>query len=352
MKGQGFYNAISRPQRSTIDTYLPLIQAHLDASAASATSRPSSSAFFTIVDYGSSEGLNSVVLFQQLFPQLRTRIGADAPIVLVHEDQKANDWNSLFKTSTREALKDEHVFVMGSATSFHEAVMPPASVDFDYSSFSFMWLPLNLPEIRPEDEAIAKLSLSPGLLPSSPYRTRFEEFGLKSFESLMALRFRELKPGAHAIFISIWFRNDERAASVDTVMRAIRQQVEKGLILESEVVRMKSASWNHTTDEQAQARCKAAGFIVDHYETGKMADLFRAEFEETGDRPAYADKVTKWYRSISEMTVATQIAPERRTAAVDAVYAAFRDIVASECQERSNYITTSLHVLALSKPQQ
>jgi len=114
---------------------------------------------------------------------------------------------------------------------------------------------------------------------------------------------------------------------------------------------MKSPSWSMMSEEQVLARCKAAGFTVEHYEVGAMRDIFRPEFEATGESQVYADKVTKWYRAFSEMLIGSPIAAERRNAALEAVYATFREIVAAECKERVNYVANSMHVVALSKPQ-
>ena len=49
-----------------------------------------------IADYGSSQGKNSFVPMRVAIKVLRKRVGLDRPISVVHIDQAANDFNTLF----------------------------------------------------------------------------------------------------------------------------------------------------------------------------------------------------------------------------------------------------------------
>lgn len=114
MKEGGFYNTHARPQRQAVELVTGQAEEQLVAQLNSPTASPLPS--FTIVDYGSSQGRNSLGLFQRLLSTFR-RMHPTTPVTLVHEDVAANDWTSLFTTSTPRALADAHTFVLASGTS-------------------------------------------------------------------------------------------------------------------------------------------------------------------------------------------------------------------------------------------
>jgi SAM dependent carboxyl methyltransferase len=69
---------------------------------------------FVIADYGASQGKNSLGPMCATIKELRARLGGEQPIMVVHIDQAANDFNTLFDVlhtdPERYSLNDPNVF--------------------------------------------------------------------------------------------------------------------------------------------------------------------------------------------------------------------------------------------------
>jgi len=140
MKQNEHYNQNSEPQLNSVLKSFPYIQrAVLECQATIATDLPTS---FTIVDYGCSQGANSVVAIEEILSNLRKKYSTPPSLnfLVVFNDQSTNDWATLFKTVEKHFLKDEHVTTLASGKSFYEQIMPPNSVHFAYTSTSINWI--------------------------------------------------------------------------------------------------------------------------------------------------------------------------------------------------------------------
>src|SRR5215469_465357 len=75
---------------------------------------------------------------------LRTRVGPHRPILVVHIDQAANDFNTLFDVlhtdPERYSADDPNVFPSAIGRSFYESVFPKEHVDLGWSSYAAVWL--------------------------------------------------------------------------------------------------------------------------------------------------------------------------------------------------------------------
>lgn len=65
---------------------------------------------FTIVDYGSGDGENSMALFYACVQELRKLHGDDRPIHVIYEDQPVNDFKSLFLRLQGKVVNCNHKF--------------------------------------------------------------------------------------------------------------------------------------------------------------------------------------------------------------------------------------------------
>ena len=100
MEGSGYYNRNSNLQEAGIRLALPL----LEAAAGSVPTDGPVHAPLVIADYGCSQGRNSMHPMALAIDRLRSRVGADRPIEVIHTDLPSNDFASLFA-----ALHDESV---------------------------------------------------------------------------------------------------------------------------------------------------------------------------------------------------------------------------------------------------
>src|SRR5260370_16516932 len=77
-----------------------------------------------IADYGCSQGKNSLTPMRTAIKALRKRLGSDRAISIVHVDQAANDFNTLFEVlqsdPERYPLDDPAIFSSTIASSFSD----------------------------------------------------------------------------------------------------------------------------------------------------------------------------------------------------------------------------------------
>lgn len=137
MEGGGFYNRHSAMQAAGIDLLLPLWETVCRAV-------PATSGLPVIVDYGCSQGRNSMVPLRVAIEQLRTRIGPEVPIEVVHTDLPSNDFSTLF-----EALQDpsvsymaglEGIFPSAIGRSYFEPIVSPGRVLLGWNSWTMQWM--------------------------------------------------------------------------------------------------------------------------------------------------------------------------------------------------------------------
>src|SRR6202046_4920352 len=117
---------------------------YLEQAAQSCALPPGNNAI-VIADYGSSQGKNSLSPMHAAIRCLRTRVGNERSVMVVHVDQHANDFNTLFDVLHRDperyALDDPNVFARAIGRSFYENVFPQEQVDLGWCSFACLLCP-------------------------------------------------------------------------------------------------------------------------------------------------------------------------------------------------------------------
>src|SRR5258707_3183129 len=91
MEGHGAYNRSSLVQAAGSSPAVPLLE-----KAAQQVSLPAAPEPVVIVDYGSSEGRNSLISLSVAIGILRDRIGRERPISVVPTDFPGNDFHAPF----------------------------------------------------------------------------------------------------------------------------------------------------------------------------------------------------------------------------------------------------------------
>jgi hypothetical protein len=141
MKQNEHYNQNSALQLNSVLQSFPYIQrAVLECHAATTTADLSTA--FTIVDYGCSQGANSVVAIEEILSNLRKKdsITPSFNALVVFNDLPTNDWTTLFKTVEKHFFKDDHIITLVAGKSFYEQMMPSNSVHFAFTSTSINWI--------------------------------------------------------------------------------------------------------------------------------------------------------------------------------------------------------------------
>jgi hypothetical protein len=146
MQGAGFYNRNSALQGANLSSALPLLE-EAAATVAIDSDRP-----IVIVDYGASQGRNSMLPMRIAIERLRARM-ATRPIEVIHTDLPTNDFQALFTLLADDPASylagHEAVFPSAIGRSYFAPIVPPGRVDLGWSSNALHWLsrnPIDVPD--------------------------------------------------------------------------------------------------------------------------------------------------------------------------------------------------------------
>jgi hypothetical protein len=186
---------------------------------------PLASQIFNISDYGSSEGLNSMLVYSQALQAFRQQ--SSMPVHIQHNDLPSNNWTNLFHTindSPNSYLSLENVFYSAIGRSFYAQLCPSNSVHFAYAGICFHFLSkkpvCDRVEHRPiYPEAIAQMT--------------------EDLKRNLEYRLKELVPGG--IFcILVLSRESDELQDIEVILNQTLERVfRKGLISEEVFSRFK-----------------------------------------------------------------------------------------------------------------
>ena len=193
MEGSGFYNRNSNLQAAGIELALPLL---IEA----ARNIPvDSGAPLVIADYGSSQGKNSMRPLRLAIETLRSRIGAERAIEVVHTDLHSNDFASLFTTlaedSTSYLAGQKRVFPSAIGRSYFEPILPAGRVHLGWNSWTLHWMSANPAEVS--DHLCAIMSSS------QTARDAVRRQQAQDWSNFLASRSAEMAEGAKLVSLSI-----------------------------------------------------------------------------------------------------------------------------------------------------
>lgn len=293
MEGGGAYNKHGKLQAGAGTFALPHWEQTVWSVALDRSDQP-----IIVVDYGSSQGKNSLAPMRIAIEVLRSRVGPDRPIIIYHTDLPANDFNTLIEvleTDPERYFRDDaNVFPSAIGRSFYRSVLPPDHVHLGWCSFAAMWL-----------------SRVPTMLPNHTYfpwmtgaaRAAFERQGAEDWEAFLSLRARELRPGGRLVVTvpgadeAGWCGYHDLMNHADAVLT---DMIDDGAITADERPRMVIGAFPR------RRRALVAPFVgdgrfcdlsVEHCETSVFPDATWAEYEREGDRQLFVNKQAGFYRA-------------------------------------------------------
>lgn len=339
MEGGGSYNKHAKLQARAIALAIPIWEKAVRSAALDSGHEP-----VVIADYGSSQGKNSLTPMQVAIRGLRHRLGPDRPISVVHIDQAANDFNTLFQVldadPDRYAGDDPNVYPSAIGRSFYESVLPPCSVHLGWSSYAAMWL-----------------SCIPALIPghfiplrsSGAVRERFNRQAAEDWQRFLSLRARELRPGGRLVIVLPVLADDGLVGLeniVDHTNTVLADMVSDGWITAEERARM-------IVSVHPQRKCDLfvpfAGngsfqnLEVEGFETYELPDAAWIAYQKDGDRDALAAKHALFIRSAFAPSLASAL-DEVRSGETDA-FRVFADRLEAGLRRRVTNQPAPMHSL-------
>lgn len=274
-----------------------------------------------IVDYGSSQGRNSLAPIRLAIETIRRRCGNDRPIEVVHTDLPDNDFTALFDLITRDPssyLADQtNVYPSAIGHSYFNALFAPQSVDLAWNSITLHWL--------------SQVSLRPrgtfhllDLVDSAEIAARDGQL-MADWERFLALRSSELRPGGRFVG-AILARDGEDVGwpVLRIFFDLLKDSIGSGFLSPTESERLMIPLALRTAEQLCRpfgvdGRC--GEMQLEHFEMVRSADPFFDEFTATGDSGKYAATWAGVARAIYSPIVAGVLDPGRdRQGIIDSLF--------------------------------
>jgi hypothetical protein len=305
MKGAGFYDQHSTAQLAS----MRLVFDWIDCTVASMALPPASETF-TVLDLGSSEGRNALIVMGRVAEAVRRR-RPEQIIQTIYSDLPSNNFNRLF-TNLHEARIagriPADVYPSAAAGSFYESLVPPNSVHFAMAFNALLWLD-RLPDTLVADAVVYRRPHPPrsdrNMAPETVAAfTRQADQDLTRF---LKSRAREMAPGGKLLVVS---PGDDDKGSVsdglyDVLNDACLDLITAGRLERTRYERFTMPLYFRTVAEtlaplQREDSPVKDLFAVDRAETLEVPTPFLVEFDRTGDAAALADTYTGFLRAFSE----------------------------------------------------
>ncbi|CAG9335672.1 unnamed protein product [Blepharisma stoltei] len=196
-----------------------------------------------IADYGSSEGKNSMILFNEAINTFRE--SSLKPIHIIHNDLPTNNWEKTFKTllnSPNTYLNCPNTTFSAIGKSFYERILPDNFIHLAISSRSFQYLsqPLSTP-----DNIVLSASNDP------EFKARAAEIAHQDMVNFLLLRHKELASRGRLIFQVA----DEKShmGQIGALNGASESIFRKGIITEEEWKDLTLSLYGRSTEEVERA---------------------------------------------------------------------------------------------------
>ncbi len=304
MVGQGFYNDNSAPQLSAISYVLSWLDDAFDQLVLD-----DQTATIGLVDFGCSEGANSVAVLKRLIVAVRKT--SDLPIQTIHSDLPTNDFSELFlRLSPKEGggYDDDNVFSATVGGSMFDQLLPPKSVHFatTFNAIGFL-------SKRPLEQL-------PGyILPNGPSKQRavgqvtkaeekvFAELAYSDLQDFAKARAAELVPGGK-LLIQVFGAGDEFRTCdglYDVLNDAVLEAVDQAMISQGDYDQYYQPVYFRTLKELTapfeDPDSEVANlFTLERSEFYEVTVPFVQEYEKTGDIDVYAAAYTNFFRAFTE----------------------------------------------------
>ncbi len=342
MEGGGSYNRHARIPAGGGNRALPYLE-----KAARSCALPPGNSPIVIADYGSSQGKNSLTPMRSAVRCLRTRVGRGRPIAVVHVDQHANDFNTLFEVlhsdPERYSMDDPHVFPSAIGRSFYENVLPGEHVALGWCSYAAVWLS-RVPALVPGHFVAFAIT--------GDAQTAFDRQAADDWRRFLSLRARELHPGGRLVVVLPGL-NDGGASGFEPLFNGanavLDELVEARLISGDERKRMVLGAYPRRRVQLLEPFAAEGHFqslSVEHCELFDLPDAAWASYQQDGDVEALAGRQAAFFRAVFVPSLASAVADAGRRQA-------FPDWVEQRLKRRLSELLAPFHsfvqVMVLAK---
>ncbi|MEM7440891.1 MAG: SAM-dependent methyltransferase [Pseudomonadota bacterium] len=336
MKGAGYYSRATIGAKHVMDNAAEMVLGAVDRMEPG-----KSHGVFRATDMGAADGGTSLDMWGRVLARVRDQ--TDRPIEIIYTDLPKNDFSQVFQqvhglTGNRTyAQAVPGVHVMASGTSFHDAILPPGTLDLGFTSTASHYI-TQVPRQIPGHVHMVGAT--------GDVRAAYEAKGAADWENFMLKRATEMKPGARLCLFNFGIDGEVRYLGntggvnmFDTFARLWYGLADDGILTLAEA---EATNFPQVYRDEAQfcaplqegAKGHAAGLRLEHVEARVVRCPFAQAFEEDGGDPAdFARNYIPTLRSWSEPSFASGISTDRpgeeRVEILDEFYGRYQAEVAA-----------------------
>jgi hypothetical protein len=337
MEGGGYYNRNSNLQAAGIELALPLL---IEAARAIPAG---GDAPLVIADYGSSQGRNSMRPMRLAIETLRSRVGANRAIEVVHTDLPSNDFASLFTTLHEDGASylagERCVFPSAIGRSYFEPILPAGRVHLGWNSWTLHWMSCNPVEV--DDHLFAVLGASESARAAARRQQALD------WANFLAARADEMADNGRLVTLSIGCTPQLHGWNwiFDELWGAATSMAEDGLLTRAELIRFTAPVAGRCTDDLKEpfANGPFHGLVLEHAEVRQAPDPFWDEFQETRDAAQLGRRWSGMMRAVSSPIAAAAFATRPGSdALVDELYRRFEHRVTAAPQRHIGFLAIAV----------
>lgn len=307
MQGGGFYNRNSTLQAANLTSALPLLE---DAARSIAVDgdRP-----LVIVDYGCSQGRNSMAPMRAAIEALRVRTGEGRAVEVVHTDLPSNDFTSLFTTLDDDPGSylsgQSNVFPSAIGRSYFDPILPPSRVDLGWSSNALHWLSRNPTDVADHGWAIFSAS--------DTAREAVEQQLADDWRHFLLARSSELREGAKLVCQFMGRGPDTHGFEwmANAFWESLAEMGREGLLSQKELLHMTAPSAGRSVEqiEEPFENGLFAGLSLDHVSVVQAPDPYWEAYSQNGDAQQLGRSWAAMMRAANGPNFAAALAPDRNS---------------------------------------
>jgi hypothetical protein len=308
MEGGGSYNRHANVPAGGANLAIPFLERAVRSITVESDNQP-----VIIADYGSSQGKNSLAPMRAAIKVLRARLGPDRPLLVVHVDQAANDFNTLFDVlhsdPERYSADDPNVFPSAIGRSFYESVFPREQIHLGWSSYAAVWLS-HIPGVVP-GHFVATAS-------RGDVHKAFERQGAEDWKVFLSLRANELRSGGRLVVV-LPALGDDGASGFEPLFEqaneVLKDMVADGAITDDDRAHMVLGAYPRRRSQLLAPfaeNVQFQGLTVEHCELSVLPDAAWADYERGTNKQLLVTRQSRFFRSVFAPSLATVIADEER----------------------------------------
>ena len=333
MQGGGFYNRHSSLQDAAIRKVLPLWREALEGAALANRD-------VTIVDYGSSEGRNSMAPIGAAIDCVRQRTNDAASISVIHTDLPGNDFSTLFRTLIENEdsylKRGAGIYPSAIGRSYFEQIVPANSVDIAWNSWTLQWMSEN----PVEDPDFLYGAYSPNAWVRDAVAQQLE----KDWRVFLSLRAIELAPGGR--MLCLFGSKGDTTLGWEHVARTLWRVVEdmwrEGALSETEKLRINLPLGPRDIDAIRKPFGEGgvySGLRLLHAEIMLSPDPYWPDYQKTKNASQLGENWKNFMKAVFAPVIQTQLDPSPQTTArVDDIFERFAVAIASSPRETEHYV--------------